>query len=283
MSLKKEIMIELTKVMGHDRMNTKHQVMRNTRGAAMNQDHFSQNFRFFEICHEHSYSWLTESCPRHILGYMCRGHGKLFFADSCVDISEGDVFYIPQGIRYHSSWSGEGGTVFHYYGFSLIPTNDRKDFCLQKLDIPSALAARVRDIPTNLPIDSKIIGTFYTVLADLFPYMAYEQKGRRESLCDRALMYMAEHIDCTVEEVAKHCHVCESVIYSAFRKTMATTPNAQRLRLLCDRATELLMTTDCPIEEISAKLGFSSSSYFRKVLHAHTGMTPTEIRKKRYL
>jgi AraC-like DNA-binding protein len=90
---------------------------------------------------------------------------------------------------------------------------------------------------------------------------------------------MAEHVNCSIDEVAKHCHVCESVIYNAFRKTMGTTPNAQRLRLLCERAVELLTTTDRPIEEISAKLGFSSSAYFRKILHKHTGMTPTEIRK----
>ena len=245
----------------------------------MIHENLSQHFRFFEIRHEHSYSWMTESCPRHILGYMCQGHGKLFWEDSCIDLNEGDVFFIPQGIRYRSTWSAENETVFHYYGVSDIPIHDQRNYCLQKIAVPPALAACVHDIPTNHPIDSKTIGVFYTVLARLLPYMSFDAKGHKESLCDRALAYMAEHVNCSIDEVAKHCHVCESVIYNAFRKTMGTTPNAQRLRLLCERAVDLLTTTDRPIEEISAKLGFSSSAYFRKILHKHTGMTPTEIRK----
>ena len=58
-----------------------------------------------------------------------------------------------------------------------------------------------------------------------------------------------------------------------------TTPNTQRQIILCERAVELLTTTDRPIEEISTALGFSSSAYFRKVMREHTGMTPREIRK----
>jgi len=49
--------------------------------------------------------------------------------------------------------------------------------------------------------------------------------------------------------------------------------------VLCKKSIDLLQTTDLPIEEISGMMGFSSSSYFRKVLKEHTGKTPHEIRK----
>jgi transcriptional regulator GlxA family with amidase domain len=42
---------------------------------------------------------------------------------------------------------------------------------------------------------------------------------------------------------------------------------------------ELLLTTNKKIEEISEMTGFSSGSYFRKVLKKHLGYTPREIRK----
>lgn len=249
-------------------------------GADINNEVFSQGYQFLKFHHEYPYSWMTESCPKHFLAYMCRGRGRLSFAQTHLDVTEGDVFYIPHGIGYRSRWEGNEGIIFHSYGFSFLPISDQKDYDPQKIPLPPELAARVRDIPTDRTIDSKTLGIFYAVLADILPYMSYEQESRRGSVCDRALAFMADHVDCTVEEVAKHCHVSESVIYSAFRRAMGTTPNAQRIRLLCERAVDLLIATDRPIENISAELGFSSSSYFRKVLHAHTGMTPTQIRKR---
>lgn len=246
----------------------------------MNNEVFSQGYQFLKFHHEYPYSWMTESCPKHFLAYICRGRGRLSSAQTHIDVAEGDALYIPHGISYRSRWEGEDGIIFNSYGFSFLPVCDQKDYGLQKVAAPPKLAARLRDIPTDRPIDSKTLGLFYAVLADLLPYMSYEHENHRESLCDLAMAYMADHVDCTVKEIAKHCHVSESIIYSAFRRSMGTTPNVQRLRLLCERAVDLLIATDRPIEDISAELGFSSSSYFRKVLHAHTGMTPTQIRKR---
>ena len=71
----------------------------------------------------------------------------------------------------------------------------------------------------------------------------------------------------------------ETALYTAFRRVRNTTPNTQRQIILCERAVELLTTTDRPIEEISTQLGFSSSAYFRKIIRAHTGLTPRMIRQ----
>ena len=46
-----------------------------------------------------------------------------------------------------------------------------------------------------------------------------------------------------------------------------------------DYAGNLLTTTDASVQEISDRLGFSSGSYFRKVLRSYTGKTPGQIRK----
>ena len=60
------------------------------------------------------------------------------------------------------------------------------------------------------------------------------------------------------------------------------TPHALRQKILVEKAVELLTTTDIPIEEVSDRLGFSSSSYFRKILFAQTGKTPSAIRKEAF-
>ncbi len=57
------------------------------------------------------------------------------------------------------------------------------------------------------------------------------------------------------------------------------TPNEVRQELQTDRAVRLLTTTDMNIQQISDSLGFSSVSYFRKILRKYTGKTPSQIRR----
>ena len=66
----------------------------------MNNEVFSQGYQFLKFHHEYPYSWMTESCPKHFLAYMCRGRGRLSFAQTHLDVTEGDVFYIPHGIAH---------------------------------------------------------------------------------------------------------------------------------------------------------------------------------------
>lgn len=65
-----------------------------------------------------------------------------------------------------------------------------------------------------------------------------------------------------------------------FQKSSDVTLNALRGQLLLERARDLLLSTDQPVESVSDELGFSSASYFRKKFKAHFGMTPGEMRKK---
>jgi AraC-like DNA-binding protein len=63
------------------------------------------------------------------------------------------------------------------------------------------------------------------------------------------------------------------------KKELGKTPNRVRQEAKCQQAVRLLTCTDLPVEEISTRLGFSSSSYMRKLLRLTTGKTPLQIRK----
>jgi AraC-like DNA-binding protein len=80
--------------------------------------------------------------------------------------------------------------------------------------------------------------------------------------------------------VAAYCHVSTSGLYSIFKKQLGKTPNELHAEILCEKAVSLLSTTDKSVQEISDTLGFSSTSYFRKILKKHTGKAPLEIRKE---
>lgn len=64
-----------------------------------------------------------------------------------------------------------------------------------------------------------------------------------------------------------------------FKEKAGCTPNDYKLKVKYQKGTELLLTTDKSVEEISAIIGFSSASHFRRVLKSQIGLTPKEVRK----
>ena len=250
----------------------------------MNSTTFTESFLFRKLTFErsHYHDRRKKAINQHYLAYMEHGYGRLVGAeaDQVVELAPGDVFYIPKGMCYQSFWQAEKQIVFHSYGFAFLPNPDRKNYCMQKINLPPSLTEQVRNIPLTYPVNSEAVGALYATLASIFPFMEAAPLGAEAKLCDKATHYMSKHPNVTIADIARHCGVSESAIYNAFRHVLGITPNTQRQILLCDRAIELLTTTDRPIEEISDMLGFSSSSYFRKVLFSRIGQTPSEIRKK---
>ena len=86
-----------------------------------------------------------------------------------------------------------------------------------------------------------------------------------------------------IPAVAAACAVSQSGLYSACRQNGYKTPNAERQKILIEKAKNLLISTDEPIENISSVLGFSSSSYFRKIFVKVTGKSPRQIRRESFI
>ena len=78
----------------------------------------------------------------------------------------------------------------------------------------------------------------------------------------------------------KNSAISEAALYSAFKKSSDITLNQLRNNLLLEKAKDILITTDKPIECISDVLRFSSTSYVRKKFKQYFNMTPTEMRKR---
>ena len=81
-------------------------------------------------------------------------------------------------------------------------------------------------------------------------------------------------------ELARALGICESALYAVFEKSSEETPHEMRERILFEKARDLLLTTDLPIEQIAERLSFCSCAYFRKRFKTRFGMTPREMRKK---
>lgn len=63
-------------------------------------------------------------------------------------------------------------------------------------------------------------------------------------------------------------------------KALSGTNTAILIRdLRIDKARTLLAKTDLPISHVYTKCGFETPSYFSRVFHQYTGLTPTEYRR----
>ena len=130
----------------------------------------------------------------------------------------------------------------------------------------------------------KVSGFLLTLLSEILPILAESEKEDRYSLlASRAIAVMKNDPLLDIPAVAAACSVSESGLYAAFRQSGYKTPNEERQRILIERAKNLLASTDEPIENISSVLGFSSSSYFRKIFAKYTGKSPRQVRKDAFI
>lgn len=242
----------------------------------------SDDYRFFRIRFNHYHH--TDSsggCDLHFLALMVKGHAKIVTAEEALHIHQGQAFYLPKGLRYHSYWYGDPEIEFLSFGFATLPAGDRKHYILQTLPEETHLPDLLTKIPTKgKDVDSHTLSLFYDALARATEHLVCEPARNGHALADHAAVYMRKHPHASMPEVSEACGVSQPHLYATFREVTGMTPNDYRQSILCQMAVELLTTTDKTVEEVSGLLRFSSTAYFRKVLRKHTGLTPKQIRQK---
>lgn len=247
----------------------------------MNEIIFSEGFRFRRFSYDkYHYTDCSRGSPSHFLAYMERGRCKIVSERGTREFCEGDVFYIPLGLKYQSYWYGEREISFLSFGFLSFPDAEQKHFCLQKVPCDGEITREIRAIPVGIPVDCAVLGQFYTALAKILPKMRTGAFDNAKKIYRDALGFLYRNPQGSVPELARHCNVSQSMLYAVFKKVAGKSPNALRQEILIDRAVQMLITTDRQIQEISDTLGFSSPSYFRKILKQYTGKTPKEIRNE---
>lgn len=249
----------------------------------MNNIILDDNFFFFNLRFtSYHYTDNRKGSPMNYLAYMHKGRAKIISENKTIEIEEGDVFFIPNGLGYQSYWYGTDEISFLSFGFLDLNTKENAKFDLQKLPYNKQIADKIISIPTDgTNVKCKTLSLFYDVMSDVIPYLTCPAENKEERTVDKIKQCIRTHPHSPLSEIANMCAISQPYLYSLFKKVTRITPNDYRQQVLCKMAVDMLITTDKKIEEIAAMLNFSSSSYFRKVLKKHIGSTPREIRKSR--
>ncbi len=215
----------------------------------------------------------------HYIGYMYRGSARIVSTKGTIEVCEGDMFYIPKGCHYHSYWYGKDGALFDSFAFAAIPQMAHTAYCLQKLTVTRQVQQLHKTLTEDRTVNARSVGALYQLLWHLMPTMKCHTYEKAGILAHQIADYIYENPHHPTKQVAQDCGISESTVYHVLRKELDKTPNQLRQEAKCQQAVRLLTCTDLSVEQISTQLGFSSSSYMRKLLHATTGKTPMQLRK----
>lgn len=100
---------------------------------------------------------------------------------------------------------------------------------------------------------------------------------------ERVMASMRNHLEAPkpLTHYAREAGLSISRFSETFKKHCGISPMAYFTELRVQRACELLDRSDLQIGEVAAVLGFEDRLYFSRLFSKHTGLPPTEYRRRR--
>lgn len=225
--------------------------------------------------------------PLYSFGYVKRGGACFVCHGKEHHLSAGDVVFVPKGCRYHSFWQGSETEVLCCH-FDLLPFVEpigNRIYSMQRIRGCESLSPYFEELAEEpkSPAESLLsLGRFFELLVLLFQRMHYEARSTVNENIRHAVRYIETHYDAPlrVNELAALCHISASYFYECFKREMGLSPIEYKNQITVRHAQRALIDSpEASIEEISEKLGFESSVYFRRLFKAKTGMSPRDYRK----
>jgi len=248
----------------------------------VNDTDFLNDFAFTEFIQK-APRHVDNSCgvTRHFIGYMKRGRALIVADDIRLELSEGDMFYIPKGLKYHSYWNTDGRTaVYDSIGFLHFPSPTPNGYLLQTVPYNDTVREIFLPLSQDKTLCTASIGRLYTLLAMLEPVLAEAPADRADSVINHLMILLNRNTERSIAAYAADCGISEAQLYLYVKKKLGKTPNRLRQEIKCRHAEELLCSTTLSVEEICGRCGFSSASYFRKVFRSVTQKTPSQVRRE---
>ncbi|MBI9013106.1 MAG: helix-turn-helix transcriptional regulator [Clostridiales bacterium] len=111
-------------------------------------------------------------------------------------------------------------------------------------------------------------------------YELSERKGELK-LINKSIEYIEQNISnpIKVTDISSEVNVSENYLYKIFIRVLGLPPTKYIMHYKIKQAKELLNYSDCTLEEIAYKLGFSSSYHLSNSFKKNLGVSPTNYRK----
>ena len=224
--------------------------------------------------------------------------------DSTGHAGVGDLLFVPMGATYDGVWECGDGRVhiisLHFeldeigiFGsqrsgvqairgedFAAALGNPESDYTKEFLRI-AEICDSSKDNPTARE-RFELMWRFLRLLEATIPCLTRRDETERDTVLDPALKYLKQNFTspCPVPELARLCNLSDSQFFVRFKRATGVTPIEYKNRLMVSNAERLLLDEpDLPIEEVAGRMGFSSSTYFRRIFKKMSSYSPRDFRK----
>ena len=105
-----------------------------------------------------------------------------------------------------------------------------------------------------------------------------KSSNRIEDICRKMIQNYNE--DVNINLLSQKLNISTSRFLHLFKECTGTSPKNYIIGIRIKKACELLENTDLSILSISEQVGIFDQNYFSRLFKRHTGISPTEYRKK---
>lgn len=131
----------------------------------------------------------------------------------------------------------------------------------------------------------EMIGRFYLLMDKLIRYSNTRKKRQEGRMSDfyakEAISFISEHYaqDITVEDIAKSCRLDRSYFGKIFKNVIGQSPQEFLVHYRMAKAAELLTTSDDPVSDVGAAVGYPNALHFSRAFKRIYKMAPREYRQ----
>lgn len=264
--------------------------------------------------HKADWNWHNVRSPFARIYYIVEGHAQVLMSDRKLDLEPGRLYLIPPFTTHHYVCDG----LFTHYYVHLYEQKDMSQQSLfDEWEIPYETDGQTEDLsmmrhlcqlmphlslknPNPEAYDNRATLTdmlqadsqrplfermevlgYLQILLSRFLRNAHQKIYTHEPRIQHAIYYIHKHINERIEldTLAAETLMSKDHLIRIFKRAMNETPANYITRKKLERAEFLLATTDIPVKNIAAGLGYEHTSYFIRVFHKHSDMTPQEYRE----
>lgn len=234
------------------------------------------------ICNEYAAARL-----HHGLVYILDGQAEYRFADGgSLMLSPGDCLYLPRGTMYVACSAGTNDFVHMTVNFSLAEdgflfSTPTKCHFYAPTRFEQVFSSLVRHWTVRHPYYRE---RSHGLLYELIYLLLREVNSAPRRILEKvqpARAYLDAHFceNFSLRILPELCGLSETYFRRLFCSIFHETPSEYRTRLRMARASDLLLSGVCGIEQIGALCGYEDPAYFSRMFHKTMGQSPTQFLK----
>lgn len=221
--------------------------------------------------------------------YITEGSALFALCDRKLEVSGGDMLYLPSHTGYDSFWREDASfmvidILLHDVEGQPIRFGEEAGVLFHDgHGIYSGLLADLsKKAEANGPFDwLERMSLTFKLLCDMARDTNREETGKHYEVIKAGLKYLENNFaeDVSVGFLAKLCLVSKGSFRRSFAAHTGVSPIEYRNRLRIKRAETLLRSEEHTVSEVSERVGIDDVKYFGKLFKRYTGFSPGAFKK----